>query len=180
MIAEDDHVQEGRYAKKGAYATTKVREQEDAHEGFTGTRRPTATPLFTSLASALAHDQLRQMTCQPGQHGDTVTFQVRRLCGRWLTVQRLRCGITADMMADRVGVGADTLQLLELGLANDLGANDDRWAQLALLLADPQHDADFVMAALRAALDAEPLSPTMLERVVDDMRPEAPTPDDEA
>lgn len=68
--------------------------------------------------------------------------------------------------------------MLELGLANDVGANDDRLSGLAQLLADPQRDAALVMAALRVAIGAAAISPSLLERVAGDVRPPAPPVDD--
>jgi hypothetical protein len=68
--------------------------------------------------------------------------------------------------------------LLELGLANDIGADDDRLNELAQLLADPQRDVDLVMAAPRVAIGARPISPSLLERVIGDIRPPRPPLDD--
>jgi hypothetical protein len=149
-----------------------MKEQEDPHERITGNHLTAAVRLFTSLASTLAHDQLQQLVSQPGDQHTTAAFQNRRLFGRWLTMRRLCCGVTAETIADQTGVDASLLRLLELGLATNMGSEvEERWARLALMLADAHHDADLVMAVLCGAIGRNmTIDDRMLDRVVNDLR----------
>jgi hypothetical protein len=149
-----------------------MKEQEDLHERITGKQLTAAARLFTSLASTLAHDQLQQLVSQPGGQHATATFQNRRLFGRWLTMRRLCCGVTAEMIADRTGMDAGLLRLLELGLATNMGSEaEEQWARLALMLTDAHHDTDLVMAILHGAIGRDlTTDDRMLDRVVNDLR----------
>jgi hypothetical protein len=85
-------------------------------------------------------------------------------------VRRLQAGIADAGIADWTGVDAQTLRLLEIGLADNLARDDERWGRLALMLADANHDADLVMAVVQGALgNSDGLTESTLKRVVDDL-----------
>lgn len=169
-LQEPTMISEDRYVTEDVYTPQAVNRQEDIHEPIGRGRATSATAPFPSLASALLHEQLRQMRSLAGQPGATLPQRQRRQCGRWLIVQRLRRGITAAMLADRVGVDADLLQLLELGLADRLTFDDERQARLAPQLADADRDADLVMAIMRGAIGDADVCAAVLDRVADDLR----------
>ena len=167
--------------KEGTYVRADTSPKEKHNDETTRDHQLAAVPLFSSPASTLFLAQLESLTAPSGpQPGSPAPMWARRLCGRWLLAQRLRLGITTEVIEERGRVGAATQQLLELGLANDIGADDDRLNELAQLLADPQRDVDLVMAALRVAIGATSMSPSLLERVVGDIRPPMPPLDDGA
>jgi transcriptional regulator with XRE-family HTH domain len=148
-----------------------VQTKEDNYEREPLGSATTATTLFASLASTLAGTPGQPSLHPCGLHGDTATWQIRKLCGRWLAVRRLQAGITDARVADRTGVDAQVLRLLEIGQANDPSSDDEEWMQLALLLADASHDADLVMAVVQAALgNCEGFTVGTLERIVEDLR----------
>jgi len=152
--------------------------QEERDDTDLGKRRPAGTPLFSSPASALFLHQLELLTSRPSpQHTAIAPMWARRLCGRWLLMQRLRRGITAEVIADQARVDADTLHLLELGLVYDVGADDERLERLACLLATRQSDADLIGAVLRVAIGAATITPALLERVSGEVRPPEPVDD---
>jgi hypothetical protein len=123
------------------------------------------------LASALLDDRLSAAAPQQCPDSEALPWQARKLYGRWLAVRRLRLMVPAEVIADRAGVDAQTLYLLELGLAGDDLVDDERWSDVAMLLADGERDADFVMAALRGALgQAGPCAEVALDRVWRDLR----------
>jgi hypothetical protein len=173
MLSRAGHMKEDKHISAD-------RSPQEEHNDENSGEHQAAASLFSSPASTLFLTQLEQLTSQPNLRFDTpAPMWARRLCGRWLLAQRLQLRITADVIAEQVRVDADTLQLLELGLATDIGVDDDRLDNLALLLADLQRDADLVMAVLRVAIGAAALPPPLLERVVGDVRPPPPHDDGE-
>lgn len=145
--------------------------KEDNYEQEPLGRTTAATALFASLASTLAGDSAQPSPHQCGPHSDTATWQTRKLCGRWLATRRLHAGITDARIANRTGVDAKTLRLLELGLSDTLAHDDEQWARLALMLADAEQDADLVMAVVQGALgNCDGFTETALKRVTDDLR----------
>ena len=164
--------------KEGEHATVNERPQEEHDDEHHGKRRPPATTLFSSPASALFLSQLVEAAARPNpRQAAPALMWARRLCGRWLLAQRLRWGIAIEAVAEQVRVDAETVSLLELGLATDIGADEERLERLAVLLADPRHDADLVMAVLRVASGVAALSPELLERVAGEVRPPEPVDD---
>lgn len=158
--------------KEGEHATVDRRPQEEHDDKHYGKRRPPATTLFSSPASALFLPQLAELASQPAPlHAVLAPMWARRLCGRWLLAQRLRRGIAIEAIEEQVRVGAETLHLLELGLATNVGADEQRLEQLEDLLADPQHDADLVRAVLPVASGVAAITPALLERVAGEVRP---------
>jgi len=148
-----------------------VQTKEDSYEREPLGRATAATTLFASLASTLACDPAQPSPHQCGLHGRTATWQTRKLCGRWLAVRRLQAGITDARIAARTGVDAQTLRLLEIGLADNLARDDEQWARLAVMLADANHDADLVMAVVQGALgNGDGFTESTLKRVADDLR----------
>lgn len=167
MISRAGHLKEEKHI------SADMSPQEEPNDERLGEQL--ARSLFSSPASTLFLAQLEQLTLQPNlRSGTHAPMWARRLCGRWLLAQRLRLNITADIIAERVRVGADTLELLELGLATSIGEDDERLDIIALLLADQQRDADLIMAVLRVAIGVAALPPPLLERVVGDVRPSLP------
>jgi len=148
-----------------------VQTKEDNYEWEPLGQATTATTLFASLASTLAGDSAQPLPHQCGPHRDMAMWQTRRLCGRWLAARRLHAGITDARVADRTGVDAKTLRLLEIGLADTLAREDEQWARLAVMLADADHDADLVMTVVQGALgNCDRFTENALERVADDLR----------
>jgi hypothetical protein len=76
----------------------------------------------------------------------------RRLCGRWLAVQRLRLGISSGVVAERAGVDESTLHLLESGLADETQVPDSSREQISYLLTGAEHDQGWVLDVLSIAL----------------------------
>ncbi len=64
--------------------------------------------------------------------------QAQVLAGRWLALQRIRAGLNAVQVAKRLGLPAETLLLLETGLADEALAQDAVWVRLAAMLAEPK------------------------------------------
>jgi transcriptional regulator with XRE-family HTH domain len=146
-----------------------VQTKEDDYERKPLGGKTAATTLFASLASTLASAPAQQPSRQCGLHGST-TWLTRKLCGRWLAARRLHAGITDARVADRTGVDAQSLQLLELGLAHDLAHDSEHWERLAVLLADADHDADLVLAVVQGALGADGwFTERTLEQIVGDL-----------
>jgi transcriptional regulator with XRE-family HTH domain len=116
-----------------------------------------AAPFFTASAfTSLVARWLDQIDPQ-GQALSPAQRQARRLCGRWLLVRRMELDLSYAQLALRTGVNAQTLQCLELGLADVTMAAEPAWEQLYLALAGPLStaapgDADFVAALVQAAL----------------------------
>jgi len=144
-----------------------VQTKEESYEREPLGQATAATTLFASLASTLAEPSPHQCSL----YGSTATWQTRKLCGRWLAVRRLQAGITDARVAERAGVDAKTLRLLEIGLSDTLARDDEQWARLALMLADADHDADLVMTVVQGALgNCDGFTENTLERVADDLR----------
>src|SRR5262249_31753736 len=93
--------------KEGKHGTADMSPQEESHDESDGNQRPAATRLFSSPASTLFFIQLEQLTSQPGLQPDApAPIWARRLCGRWLLAQRLRLGVTTEVIVEQVRVGA--------------------------------------------------------------------------
>lgn len=78
--------------------------------------------------------------------------ELRRSCGRWLMLRRLRRGLSLEDVARRVGADAQQLRLLELGLADQPLLADEVWRRLSLVLEGDQRDFERVAAVLELTL----------------------------
>jgi DNA-directed RNA polymerase specialized sigma24 family protein len=76
----------------------------------------------------------------------------RRLCGRWLAVQRLRLGMSSEVVAERAAMHEPTLLLLESGLATETQVPDSTREQLSSSLAGTEHDQGWVLDVVSIAL----------------------------
>jgi hypothetical protein len=76
----------------------------------------------------------------------------RRLCGRWLAVQRLRLGLSSAVVAERAGMDAPTLRLVETGLADKTQLSAAMCECLSRVLAGAMHDAAWVRDLLAVAV----------------------------
>lgn len=78
--------------------------------------------------------------------------QARRLCGRWVALRRLLVGLRSETVACEAGVSAETLLLLETGLADAGMAREDAWIRLFHLLAAHHNDVDWVAVVVETAI----------------------------
>jgi DNA-directed RNA polymerase specialized sigma24 family protein len=100
----------------------------------------------------------------------TETRANRRLCGRWIAVQRLRRGLTVEMIARRIGVEQNILQLLECGLATEDELPEATVEQLARLLVGGTDDIGWLLSVLAISLGRRiPQAEATLQRVNDEL-----------
>jgi len=93
----------------------------------------------------------------------------RRLCGRWLAMQRLRLGVVSQVI-ERAGMDAPTLHLIESGLADVLQVPESIVEQFSALLADAEHDQGWVRYLLLIAVGrSQGHEEQILQRVVADL-----------
>jgi DNA-directed RNA polymerase specialized sigma24 family protein len=101
---------------------------------------------------------------------DAETRANRRLCGRWIAVQRLRRGLSVEMIAKRIRVEQNTLLLLECGLATDAELPDAAVEQLARLLVGGIDDIGWLLGVLAIALGRRvPQAEATLRRINDEL-----------
>jgi hypothetical protein len=131
----------------------------------------------TALFGSIFHKLLDQV--DPHRQSTTITTRrARRLCGRWLALHRLHLGLTNAMIAECTGVDAQTLLLLESGLADKTYISDEAWNRLCLARAGKQHNVDWVTQVVSIALGRSSVNTErILERVAADL---CPTIDDSA
>ena len=170
---------EDTYVRDDVYAPQEIIQQEETDEPNPQAPNGHSARLFSSLASALLRDKLQQLNPTLSQH-TKLPLAIRRRCGRWLVLQRCRRGVDAGTIAERAGIDADLLEHLEQGLGDCRTLDEERQAQLALLLADANHDADLVLMVIRVAFgDGNPCIEAVLLRIDADLHanPFAPTDD---
>lgn len=154
---------------KAGFSSVDKCSQEEQNDKSQGNKQSAKSTLFSLYASALSHASVNQLSLSSSHQSPP---WIRRLCGRWLLAQRLRCGISANFVAEHARVDATTLEFIELGLAYDIGADDERLDALALLVANTaQLDADMVRHVVHVAAGVAQLSPALLEQVAAEVRP---------
>jgi transcriptional regulator with XRE-family HTH domain len=145
---------------------TPTREEDDGRtiEG----QRSVSSTFFLTLASALVHYQHQQPVSEPLAPSKAGELQAHRLCGRWLVVRRLSCDVSATSIAERTGVDASTLQMIEQGLVKRGTVSDRQLEQISYLLADV-NDADLVMGILKVACNEANATSYLIERILADL-----------
>lgn len=93
------------------------------------------------------------------------------MCGRWLTLRRVRVGLSLQLLASMVQVPAESLQLLETGAANESMISAEVSQNLMMRLAPKREDQYLVAEAIALALGKpEALSVEIIGQVLDDLR----------
>lgn len=103
-----------------------------------------------------------------------VDLSARVLCGRCLGLRRLSRGMPLLALSGRIGVAADTLALLEAGVATPRQLSDGARLRLARALAEQPGEAGWLAVVAAAAL-GEPVADLagLLEQVRLDLAPYA-------
>ncbi len=103
-----------------------------------------------------------------------VDLSARVLCGRCLGLRRLSRGMPLLALSGRIGVPADTLALLEAGVASPRHLNDGARLRLARALMEQPGEAGWLASVAAAAL-GEPVADLagLLEQVRLDLAPYA-------
>lgn len=132
--------------------------------------RQAPAPLFTSKAFAAAIEHLIE-----GQTSDVPELQreqerLRRRCGQWLTVRRLALGLTIDQVFEQTGVDAETLEQIELGIAEEEAISEQARSLLCYQLGALCSDEDWVAVVADVALGGRTPVDKIMERVVDELR----------
>lgn len=90
---------------------------------------------------------------------DAAARAARRLCGRWLTLARVRLGLPSTMLAEVADVDESTLHMLESGLVDEGLLPESARGQIATLLAgaisDPGLATQILAIAVGRALPSE-------------------------
>ena len=100
---------------------------------------------------------------------DPATRTVRRQCGRWLALARLRLGLPSAMLAEGADVDEKTLHMLECGLADDGLLPESARGQLAALLAGATSDSALASQVLAIAVGRALPSEGVLRKVRDEL-----------
>ncbi|GAB4215046.1 MAG: hypothetical protein OHK0022_54470 [Roseiflexaceae bacterium] len=110
----------------------------------------------------------------PHAPAPAVDLSARVLCGRCLGLRRLNRGMPLLALAGRIGVAADTLALLEAGVASTQQLNDGARQRLARALAEQPGEAGWLASVAAVAL-GEPVAGLdgLLEQVREDLAPYA-------
>ncbi|NTW97266.1 MAG: Crp/Fnr family transcriptional regulator [Oscillochloris sp.] len=88
----------------------------------------------------------------------------------WIAWQRTHLSFTREAIAQSVGIGVDTLTLLELGRATVNLASEDQWVGVCLMLTDARYDSDRVIRIVALALGQPILGRVIvLEQVAHDL-----------
>jgi transcriptional regulator with XRE-family HTH domain len=133
--------------------------------------QPQCAAIFPSGAFAAALDRLIEDLAPATPPAQREAHRARRRCGQWLAVRRLALGLTADQIADRAGVDAETLARVELGVAEEREAGALAWDRLYVLLGARLNDEDWVAAVAEVALGRRPPSNEIMGRVAEQLRP---------
>lgn len=128
------------------------RKHKEDHDAKTTAQRTPPNTLFSTSAFASALRRLLDQTTLDQSADGPALRQARRLCGRWLVVRRLAIGLDAAVAAERMGVGAEALHLLELGLVDERMLPEQARDLLITSLAGVQHDEDWVAVVIDSAL----------------------------
>ncbi len=146
-------------------------EQEVGHADENVARPDQSAALFLKLASTSALDQMLNQGDPAGSSTDDMLL-ARRYCGRWLALRRLHLELSNQEIAERTGVDAQTLLVLELGLPEAQRLTDDAAKHLCGLFAGAPHDADFVAAVIDVAQGrSDDREGVVMERVMADLQP---------
>ncbi len=96
----------------------------------------------------------------------------RRLCGRWLAVQRLRLGLSSAVVAERAGMDEPTLRLVESGLADETQLPAAMRERLSRVLAGAAYAAGWVRDLLAVAVGhACECEASVLQRILSELHP---------
>ena len=154
-------------------------EQEVGHAIEKAVRPDQSATLFVTLASTSALDPALNLG-EPASPSTDALRLARRYCGRWLALRRLDLGLSNQEIAERTGVDAQTLLVLELGLPEAQCLTDDAAEQLCGRLMDALHDADFVTAVIDVARGrSDDHEGVIIERVMADLQPTLASPEDD-
>jgi len=129
------------------------------------------TALWLRQAPTAAFDALLdQADPQAGAPVSPEARANRRLCGRWLAVQRSRLEVSSGVVAERAGVDEPTLLLIEFGLADETQVPDSIMERLSYLLAGTKHGQGWVLDLLSIALGrSHAREAQVLQRVAADL-----------
>lgn len=90
----------------------------------------------------------------------------RLLCGRWLACQRARCELSNVRVEREIGVDAETLLRLELGVLNDDSLDDKALTHLCEAIRGQNATAEFAMAVAQVAAGQTVATEEIMDRVV--------------
>lgn len=119
-------------------------------------------PTNIFIAAALA--QIRDRAMPEAKQ----RYEAQRLYARWLVLQQARLDVSNEMILQRSGLDKELLTLVQTGLAKFDDGRDEQWSFFAALLADPEHDYDWVEAVLLGALGLE-VDEKILDEVIHDI-----------
>jgi transcriptional regulator with XRE-family HTH domain len=108
-------------------------------------------PTFDSARTIVFERLIDQLAPGRGQIAPDVRA-ARRLCGRWLLLRRADRRLSRAEVAERSGLSAGAIELLELGLLDCATGPDEGWLRLGLILEQRlNNDLARVTAAIRIA-----------------------------
>jgi hypothetical protein len=134
---------------------------EETYDDLVSALAPRTT-FFTTQALTRAMAQLSECALQ----GTLATpeQQLRRWCGQWVALRRLECGMDDAVCID-VGVSADAVVLLEVGLGDPTLASTDAWERLGAALARSSADQPFACAVVSVGLGVQEATPALRARL---------------
>lgn len=141
-------------------------------EAWYGTKHAETGKPQSPLPPAFLNRLVEQINphTRPQSQNQTLS-KAQIMCGRWLTLRRVRVGLSLQQLASMVQVPAESLQLLETGSADDTMISSEVSQNLVMKLApnrEDQHLAAEVVALALGKPDA--LSVEIIGQVLDDLR----------
>lgn len=126
-------------------------EMEDTN-AFEPSEEPIVASLFPSPAFGPLIERWLDLTARQDSAFRPAMRQARRLCGRWIGYRCAQLALSREHLAATVGLNADTLDLLELGLAGDDLVDECCRERLIIALAGKELNADWVAAVVEVTL----------------------------
>ncbi|NTU78608.1 MAG: hypothetical protein HGA45_04260 [Chloroflexales bacterium] len=105
-------------------------------------------PALESARTIAFERLIDQLAPGPGQVAPAMRA-ARRLCGRWLLARRAARRLSRADLAERTGLSAGAIELLELGLLDSATGPDEGWLRLGLVL---EHHLGNDLARVSAAI----------------------------
>lgn len=140
-------------------------------EAWYGTKHAEPGKPHSPLPPAFLNRLVEQINPHMQPSPNQTLRKAQIMCGRWLTLRRVRVGVSLQQLASMVQVPAETLQLLETGSADESMISPEACQNLVMKLAPKREEQHLTAEVIALALSKpEALSVEIVGQVLDDLR----------